>query len=215
MGEGRGRRSARPTPEQLSDEEDRTIRSLLRQVAAGDDAHVEDTLHAIAAHGEGVLPLLLEQIQSTEADQRWWATAALALIKHPEAQLALLSSLNDSDRSVRHCAAFGLRHQPYSEAIPRLIEVLGDPDRLMARLAADALGALGDQAISPLTAALRSPQPTVRSEAARALSLMDDTDIIAPLFAALDDPSVLVVHWAEQGLARQGIGMTFFKPGMP
>ncbi len=84
----------------------------------------------------------------------------------------------------------------------------------MARLAADALGALGETALTPLTEALRAPESTVRSEAARALSMMDDPSVIPPLFAALDDPSPLVVHWAEHGLERFGVGMAFFDPGL-
>jgi HEAT repeat protein len=196
----------------LKDDQDPTIRSLLEQISSGDDAHAEDALHALAAYGEGVLPLLLGQLQSDDADQRWWATAALALIQHPDAQAGLLQSLGDSEGSVRQCAAFGLRKQPSTKAIPALINALGDHDRLLARLAADALNALGELAISPLTEALRAPASTVRSEAARALSRIDDAAVIAPLFAALDDPSPLVVHWAEQGLTRLGVGMTFFDP---
>jgi HEAT repeat protein len=196
----------------LKDDQDQTIQSLLEQIFSGDDARAEDALYSLAAQGVGVLPLLLQQLQSNDPDQRWWATAALALIEHHEAKVALLNSLSDSDVSVRQCAAFGLRQQPCLEAIPQLVEALGDRDRLMARLAADALTALGEQAISPLTEALRAPASTVRSEAARALSMMDDTAVIAPLFSALDDPSALVVHWAEQGLARLGVGMTFFNP---
>ena len=212
MGKGSGRRPARSTPERLKDDQDQTIQSLLEQISSGDDARAEDALQALAAHGVGVLPLLLQQLQLDDPDQRWWATAALALIDHPDAKVALLHSLSDGDVSVRQCAAFGLRQQPCPEAIPQLVEALGDRDRLMARLAADALTALGEQSISPLTEALRAPASTVRSEAARALSMIDDTAVIAPLFTALDDPSPLVAHWAEQGLARLGVGMTFFNP---
>ena len=214
MGEGKGRRPARPTSERLRTEQDKEIQSLFDQISSCDDAHAEGALHALADYGEGVLPLLLDQLQSENVDQRWWATAALALIDHPEAKRALIDSLEDIDVSVRQCSAFGLRHQPDPQAIPFLIHALGDHDRLLARLAADALGALGDQAITPLTEALRSPESTVRSEAARAFSKMDDMSVIPTLFAALDDPSPLVVHWAEQGLERLGVGMAFFDPGL-
>ena len=212
MGEGSSRRPARPTPERLNDTQDQSFQSLFEQIASGDETRAEDALHAIAAYGVGVLPQLLEQLHSQDTDQRWWATAALALIDHPQASSGILQSLEDADASVRQCAAFGLRQQPNPQAIPALIKALGDPDRLFARLAADALNALGAQAISPLTEALRAPASTVRCEAARALSLIDDVAVIAPLFAALDDPSPLVVHWAEEGLARLGVGLAFFDP---
>jgi HEAT repeat protein len=214
VGEGEGRGPARPTTKRLSGEQDSEIQSLFEQITSGDDAQAEGALHALADYGEGVLPLLLEQLQSENVDQRWWATAALALIDHPIARRALIDSLDDADTSVRQCSAFGLRHHPNPEAIPPLIHALGDHDRLMARLAADALAALGEEAITPLTQAMRAPESTVRSEAARALSMMDDPSVIPPLFAALDDPSPLVVHWAEQGLTRLGVGMTFFEPGL-
>lgn len=214
MGEGKGRRPARPTTGRLRNEDVDVIQSLFDQITSGDDAHAEGALHALADYGEGVLPLLLEQLQSDNVDQRWWATAALALIDHPDARRAIIDGLDDVDASVRQCSAFGLRQQPNPEAIPHLIYALGDHDRLFARLAADALSALEDQAITPLTEALRAPESTVRSEAARALSMINDPSVIPPLFAALDDPSPLVVHWAEQGLTRLGVGMTFFDPGL-
>lgn len=214
MGKGEGRGPTRPTSRRLSAEQDQEIQSLLEQFSSGDDTRAEGALHALAQHGAGVLTPLLKQLQSEDVDQRWWATAALALIDHPDAKRALIAGLDDLDVSVRQCSAFGLRHQPDPEAIPPLIRCLADPDRLLARLAADALGAIGEAALSPLTAALRSAQPAVRSEAARALSKMDDPSVIPPLFAALDDPAPLVVYWAEHGLTRLGVGMTFFDPGL-
>jgi HEAT repeat protein len=198
----------------LKGDQDASICSLLTQIQAGDEAQAEEALHELAAHGVGVLPHLLRQLDSDDPDQRWWATAALSLIEHPQAREALLGGLKDADNSVRQCAAFGLRHQPYPEAIPVLVKALGDHDRLLARLAGDALSTLGEAAISPLTKALRSPNASVRSEASRALSAIDDPAVIAPLFSALDDASLLVIHWAEEGLTRQGVGMTFFDPNL-
>lgn len=214
MGEGKSRGPSRPSSERLKSQQERELQSIIKHSAAGDEARAEDALHAIVEHGESVLPFLLDQLNAESVDERWWATAALSLIDHPDAQQGLLHSLTDIDVSVRQCSAIGLRKQPSPLAIPLLIEALGDHDRLLARLAADALGALGEEAVSPLTEALRSSNSAVRSEAARALSIMDDPAIIPPLFAALDDPSPLVIHWAEQGLERLGVGMTFFDPGL-
>jgi HEAT repeat protein len=45
----------------------------------------------------------------------------------------------------------------------------------------------------------------------RALSLLKDRAAIPDLFVALDDPSTLVRHWAEQGLEDLGVGMVFFR----
>jgi len=185
---------------------------LLRELQSGDDDRSESAVHGVTELGERMLPLLLEQLQSQEPDQRWWATAALTYIDREEARKALLVSLVDEDTAVRQCAAFGLRRHPYVDALPILLDLLGDQDRLLARLAADALAALGECAVSPLTEALRSEDAAVRIEAARALASIDDPSVIAPLFTALDDDSSLVTHWAEEGLQRRGVGMVFFKP---
>jgi HEAT repeat protein len=194
-----------------ADSED--LQALLEELSSGDDQRAEGAVHALASQGESVLPWLCEELESDNPDQRWWATAALAQIDHEQARAALKKSLTDPDPSVRQCAAFGLRRQPYQAALPDLVEALGGPDRLLARLAADALASLGENALESLTKALRSENPAVRIEAARALSQMQDHSAIPPLFAALDDPSPLVVHWAERGLEKLGVGMMFFKPG--
>jgi HEAT repeat protein len=186
--------------------------SLLGDLNSGDDRLAERAVHRLALHGESVLPSLLSQLSSSDPDQRWWATAALAQIDHHAARRSITHSLSDQDVSVRQCAAFALRKQPSKDAVPALIASLADSDRLLARLAGDALAALGDQAVSPLTEALRDANPAVRIEAARALAAIDDPAVIAPLFSVLDDSSALVVHWAELGLQRLGVGMVFYQP---
>jgi len=52
----------------------------------------------------------------------------------------------------------------------------------------------------------------VRIEAARALGEVGDSSAIPALFAALNDSSAVVVHLAEIGLERLGVGMVFFEP---
>jgi hypothetical protein len=41
---------------------------------------------------------------------------------------------------------------------------------------------------------------------------MQEPETIAALFRAIDDPSSIVSHWAEQGLEDLDIGMVFFEP---
>jgi HEAT repeat protein len=193
-----------------ADSED--LQTLFEELGSGDDLRAEGAVHALADRGESVLPWLHQELDSINPDQRWWAIAALAQIDHEQARKALKLGLSDPDPSVRQCAAFGLRRQPYQGALPDLVAALGASDRLLARLAADALVALGEYALESLTKALRSEDPTIRIEAARALAQMEDPGAIPPLFAALDDPSQLVVHWAERGLEKLGVGMMFYKP---
>jgi hypothetical protein len=58
-----------------------------------------------------------------------------------------------------------------------------------------------------------APQ-NARVEATRALAEIKDPRCISPFFAAIQNgDSPLVEYWADQGLEKLGIGMSFFSPG--
>ena len=189
-----------------------SLDTLLAELVSADDARAARALSQLPQHGELALDYLLELLDSSQSDRRWWAAAALASIDHPRSRRGLIQALRDADSGVRQCAAAGLRRLPAPEAIPELIEALGAEDRLFARLASGALAALGAEAVSALTLAMRSADPRTRIEAARALGEVGDGSAIPALFAALNDPSAVVVHLAEIGLERLGVGMVFFEP---
>ncbi|MFC1923374.1 HEAT repeat domain-containing protein, partial [Chloroflexota bacterium] len=111
-----------------------------------------------------------------------------------------------------HCAALALRYQADPDAIPTLIHRLSLPDRLMARLAADALIATGDESVPALLEVMENKSQPARLEAARALGEIGDPRAIPALFKALDDDSAILEHWAGEGLEKMGIGMVFFNP---
>src|SRR3990172_3371636 len=123
----------------------------------------------------------------------------------------LLSLMQSSNPDHRWWATMALSEMDGSTATDGLIRALGDSDRLLARLAAGALAALGPEAVSPLTVALRSPDAAVRIEAVRAMAHIEDPSVVPTLFAALRDPSAVVVHLAEEGLNRMGVGMVYFE----
>ena len=185
---------------------------LISELNSQDDARAARALSQIPQHGEPALEFLLNLKDSQDADQRWWAVVALSSMDDSRASEATIAALDDDDATVRQCAAAGLRQHPAPEAIPRLIETLGDEDRLLARLASGALAAAGADAIPALNAAMQSEVPQVRIEAARALGQSGDPDAIPALFDALNDTSAVVVHLAEVGLERLGVGMVFFRP---
>jgi len=106
----------------------------------------------------------------------------------------------------------GLREHPTAGALPALISALQEKDRILSRLASDALAALGSSAIPELQKAIRSSDPAVRIQAVRALALMKEPGTIGALFSVLEDPSSLVTYWAEKGLEDLGVGMVFFEP---
>ena len=163
--------------------------------------------------GDSAIEKLLSLLDVENSDHRWWAARALAAFEQPAAQRGLCRALADRHYpAVRQCAAMGLRERPTREALPLLVSALHEPDRLLARLAADALAALGKGAIPELQKASQSVDPAVRIEAVRALASMQEPDAIGPLFEAIDDPSSIVTYWAEKGLEDHGVGMVFFEP---
>ena len=189
-----------------------TLKSLLRDLTSGDDSRAEKAVEGLANLNSAALPELLVLQQSSNIDYRWWATVALSSIPDARCQDALCQALGDSDPGIRQAAALGLKDQPTQKAIPALVELLGNQDRILARLASDALTSLGSEAVSPLTLALRDENPLVRIEAARALARIEDTATIPALFAALTDPSMMVAYWAEEGLKRHEVGLVYLRP---
>jgi len=59
---------------------------------------------------------------------------------------------------------------------------------------------------------LSSESPAARAGAARALIPLESHAAIPALFAALDDESVMVTHYAQDALWRLGVGMVLVKP---
>ncbi len=188
------------------------LEALLAALTSADEQRAEAAVSPLVALGESALLPLLKMLDSADPDHRWWALRALATFDDDRARVALTRALQDPAPAVRQCAALGLRHRPSPQAIPALVAALADRDRLLARLAGDALGALGERALPALSEAARNEDPAVRIEAVRALALAQIKEAIPVLFDALQDASTLVCYWAEEGLTRLGVGMVFFKP---
>lgn len=186
--------------------------NLLNQLTSGDDQRAEAAALALADFGVKILPSLQGLLHSPDPEVRWWATRALAELNTPQVAPLLIKSLQDGDKTVRQCAALALSYRPHDTAITYLIAVLNDPDRLLAHLAADALVASGAAAVPALLKVMQSDLQAARLEAVRALALIGDTRAIPALFTALDEGSALIEYWADEGLQRMGVGMTFFKP---
>jgi HEAT repeat protein len=186
--------------------------SLIAELGSGDDLRAERARAALSAHGHQALPALLRLAQSETPDHRWWALRCLADVYQPRADERLLRGLYDSDVSVRQAAALALRDRPLAAAIPRLVSLLESQDSLLSRLAGDALAAMGSVASAALAQAARSSSAVTRIGAVRALALNQDPDAVPALYAALEDDSGLVEHWAVDGLERRGLGMVYFLP---
>lgn len=189
-----------------------SLEQSLADLTSGDDARAEAAVPALTIHGDEAVAALLKLTRHSTIDERWWAVRAISAFETPAALSGLQRALNDPDPSVAQCAARGLRDHPDRTSIAVLVDAMQSKDRLLARLAADALSALGPEAIESLARAAKHRDPQVRIEAVRALAEMHHPDAIGPLFLALGDSSQIVNHWAETGLSRLGMEMTFFSP---
>lgn len=188
------------------------LEQLLCDLISDDDVRAVAAVDALSALGKSALPSLMEMLRDTDPNRRWWAIRVMSAIPTPEVPERLRKALSDPDYTVRQCAALGLSQQPSADSIPDLINTLNDKDRLVARLAADALIAIGGPAVTDLIHTLETGLQPSKIEAARALAVIGDTRAIPAMFAAWENGSALIRHWVEHGFERMGVGMQFFQP---
>jgi len=188
------------------------IDDLIQDLTSGDEQIAEKAAMRISAEGGKAIPLLAALLQAPDPDFRWWAVRTLAEIDHPNVPAYLVTAVQDPDLSVQQCAALALRQNPLPEAIPHLIALLSSPDRLTAHLAADALISIGEPAVLHLIELLKNGNQAIRIEAARALALIGDSRAIPYLFQLLNEDSMLLDYWANEGLDRMGVGMIYVQP---
>ena len=89
------------------------------------------------------------------------------------------------------------------QGVQLVIEALEDPDPVVRRAAATALGGLRNpMAVPALARTIADPQVDVRVEVIRALGVIDDDSVLPPLISALRDPAVRVRAMATEALRR-------------
>lgn len=186
--------------------------TLIAELTCGEDTRAEKAALEIANYQSEALPVLQSLLNSPDEDTRWWSTRALGAVQHPQVTQLLLRSLRDPSQSVRQCAAVALREQPDPTAINSLITLLGNHDRILSMLAADALVAIGKPATPALVAVFENGSQAEVINAVRALARIGDSRAIPALYKALDHDSVVIQHWADKGLDDLGVGMTFYEP---
>lgn len=186
--------------------------ALVLELTCGDEARAEAAAQQISALNGDAVPTLNALLASPDSDVRWWATRTLGAIRHRSVTPSLLRALRDEEEAVCLCAAVGLREQPDPTAIPALVSLLGNKRILLARLAADALIAIGRPATPALVAVIENGTHAERLGAVRALSFIGDPRAIPALYKALDTDSVLIQHWADKGLDDLGVGIDYFTP---
>lgn len=189
-----------------------SLGDLISDLTSGDDGRAEQAAIELPKYKEDGLSELKRLVQYSDPDIRWWVARALAGFQDAEAGDLLGELLSDPDIGVRQCATLSLGVRPHPGAVSQLIATLNSDDGLLARLAADSLAVIGAAAVEPLLTALDSGSAAARVEAARALALIGDTRAIPALFKLLDSDSITLQHWANEGLEKTGVGMSFFKP---
>ena len=184
---------------------------LLADLTSGDETRAENAVPGLVELGEEAFPALRDLLESADTDQRWWALRTLA--QSPQARTEwLLPLLNDSDADVRQAAALGLCSHPDETAIRPLVLALSDADSLVSGLACNALVVIGNPAVPSLLEIPKDARQMARINAMRALAEIADHRAIPALMDALEDESVIVQHWAEEGLERLGLDMVYLKP---
>ena len=188
-----------------------TLDELLADLTSGDETRAEGAVPELVDLGEDAFPALRDMLKSDNSDHRWWALRTLAQSPQAPAEW-LLPLLNDPNAEVRQAAALGLCSHPDEMAIRPLVRALSDADSMVSGLACNALAVIGKPAVPFLIEISKDAPQTARINAMRALAEIVDFNATPALMAALEDDSVMMQHWAEEGLERLGLNMIYLKP---
>ena len=188
-----------------------SAKSLLQDLASGDELRAEHAVTKLAALGEDAIPALLELANSPDSDSRWWALRTLAQSPHLKTEW-LIPFLNDSSPEVRQCAALGLATKPDESAIQSLVQALSDADAMVCKLAVQALIKIGKLAVPSLIEAVKTAPQSSRIHGMRALAEIRDHRAIPVMMQVMEEDSVLLQYWAKEGLERLGLDMVYMKP---
>ena len=188
-----------------------SLRELLGDLISGNESRAENAVPALIELGEEAFPVLRELTHSSDADHRWWSLRVLA--QSPQAQTEwLVPFLSDPAREVRQCAALGLAIKPGESAVPPLVQALSDEDSMVSSLAVNALVKIGSPAVPALIDVVKSAPQSARIHALRALAEIRDHRAIPVMMKVMEEDSVLLQHWAKEGLDRLGLDMVYIKP---
>lgn len=188
-----------------------SLQELIGDLISGNESRAEKAVPALVELGEEALPTLRDLTHSSDADHRWWSLRVLAQSPHAQTEW-LVPSLSDPAREVRQCAALGLAIKPGESAVQPLVQALSDEDSMVSSLAVNALVKIGSPAVPALIDVVRSARQSARIHALRALAEIRDHRAIPVMMKVMEEDSVLLQHWAKEGLDRLGLDMVYIKP---
>ena len=187
------------------------LQDLLSDLTSGNETRAEKAVPALIDLGAEAIPALLDLTRSSDVDQRWWSLRVLAQSPHAQAEW-LVPFLSDPAREVRQCAALGLAIKPDDSAVQPLVQALSDEDSMVSSLAVNALVKIGNAAVPSLIEVVKSASQSARIHALRALAEIRDHRAIPVMMKVMEEDSVLLQHWAKEGLDRLGLDMVYIKP---
>lgn len=187
------------------------LQDLLSDLTSGNETRAENAVPALIELGDEAIPALLYLTRSSDVDQRWWSLRVLA--QSPQVQPEwLIPFLKDPAREVRQCAALGLAIKPSESAVQSLIQALSDEDSMVSSLSVNALVKVGNAAVPSLIEVVKHSPQSARIHALRALAEIRDHRAIPVMMKVMEEDSVLLQHWAKEGLDRLGLDMVYIKP---
>lgn len=189
------------------------LQDLLADLTSGDEARAEGAVNALVEFGAEAIPALQDLTHSSNADFRWWALRTLAQAPQLQHEWLIPFLLNDPAPEVRQCAALGLAIKPDETAIQPLVQALSDADAMTSHLAMNALIKAGKEAVPVLIESVKKKDSqATRILALRALAEIRDHRAIPIMMQVMEEDSVLLQHWAQEGLERLGLDMVYIKP---
>lgn len=188
-----------------------SLLKLVGDLISGNESRAENAVPALIELGEEALPALRDLTHSSEADHRWWSLRVLAQSPHAQTEW-LVPFLSDPAREVRQCAALGLAIKPGESAVQPLVQALSDEDSMVSSLAVNALVKIGSPAVPALMEVVKKAPQSARIHALRALAEIRDHRAIPVMMKVMEEDSVLLQHWAKEGLDRLGLDMVYIKP---
>jgi len=174
---------------------DRTLVRLL-----GEPTVRDEVLEALSHHGEGVINLLIDQVDSEDIETRRSAINVLGRLGYRRATTALTKVL-ERDSSMRIEAAKALARIGDESAMDPLLTMIGDADGAARQAIVGALNSIGSEKmperIKPL---LRHENPLVRESAAQIAGYFGYADCAEALFDCCNDENERVRRTAVEHL---------------
>lgn len=173
-------------------------RALVRLL--GEPIVRSEVLEALAHHGEGVISLLIDQLNADDLETRRAAVTVLGRLGYRRATIPLIRVL-ENDPSLRVEAANALAKLGDEAALDVLLSLIGDPDGAVRQSVVAALNSIGSpkmpERVKPL---LRDDDPLVRESAAKIAGYFGYSDCADALLECCNDPDERVRKAAVEHL---------------